>query len=367
MSRMLEALRQLETQSPETPPAVRPVSLEELNSLGSRRSPESETQQPRQPDQASPDAEAVESSESKEPVEREVKVESTEAEETDQRCEPDKWDAALEARLKPGEPAEPAQAAPQLASPGAEQATQPSEPDQEDALRERAGAAVPDAAASDDAPEPAPVRGSDRNVRRLLSPLDEEHQEPYRELAGNILAQLSPGRPAVLMFTSPGDGEGKTSMVAALAVALAEEVAEEVVLVDVNFRSPALANDFGIWADEGLVEVLTGERDWRQVVRKTSAKHLSVLPGGRFVGRDGPLPEDSKLASLLETLRRSHRLVLVDAASLQHPEVAPLSGLCDGTYLVIALGQTERNAARQAARLIKRCGGRVLGCVLTNA
>jgi Mrp family chromosome partitioning ATPase len=150
-------------------------------------------------------------------------------------------------------------------------------------------------------------------------------------------------------------------------VALAEEVGEDVVVVDANLRSPALANDFGIWADGGLVEVVTGKKDWREVVRKTSAKHLCVLPGGRFAGEDGALPEDLKLASLLETLRRSHRLVLVDTASLQYPEVAPLSGLCDGTYLVVALGQTEQGVARQAARLIERCGGRVLGCVLTNA
>ena len=291
MSRMLEALRQIERQFPETRPTVRPVSHH-----------------------------------SAAPVEE-------------------------------GSPSESAEA---------EQATPPSEPDEEDTPQERAETPVVGAALPDAAPEPTPVRESDRSVRRLLSPLDQEHQAPYRELARNILAQLSPGRPAALMFTSPGDGEGKTSMLAALAVALAEEVAEEVMIVDANLRSPALANDFGIWTDQGLVEVLTGEMDWPAVVRKTSTKHLSVLPGGRLPGEDGALPGDLKLASLLETLRRSHRLVLVDTASLKYPEVAPLAGLCDGTYLVIALGETQRGAAQQAARLIQRCGGRLLGCVLTN-
>jgi Mrp family chromosome partitioning ATPase len=327
MSRMLEALRQIETQPPETRPTVRPVSPEEFDSFGLRRSPGSEAQEPPQAEQAASAAEAIEPAESAAPGEPDAQVESTDA----------------------------------------EQATPPSEPDQVESSAERAEAPVAEGAVSDTAPEAAPVRESDRNVRRLLSPLADEHQQPYRELAGNILGQLSPGRPAVLMFTSPGDGEGKTSMLAALAVALAEEVAEDVVVVDANFRNPALANDFGIWADQGLVEVLTGEMDWRQVVRKTSAKHLSVLPGGRFPGDEGPLPEDLKLASLLETLRRGHRLVLVDTASLQYPEVAPLSGMCDGTYLVVALGETERNAARQAVRLIERCGGQLLGCVLTNA
>jgi Mrp family chromosome partitioning ATPase len=220
--------------------------------------------------------------------------------------------------------------------------------------------------ASTESAKPLAAQESDRPVRRLLGPRDEEHQGPYRELARNILAELPADRPAVLMFTSP-DGEGTIGVVAALAVALAEQLAEDVVVVDANLRSPGLANDFGIWADHGLIDVLGGEIDWRQALRKTSAKHLSVLPGGRPTGDDGAWPEPPTLGSLLQTLRRSHRLVLVDTASLLYPEVAPLSGLCDGTYLVAALGQTGRDAARQAARLIKRRGGRLLGCVLANA
>jgi Mrp family chromosome partitioning ATPase len=299
MSRMLEALKQIEARSPGTRPTVQPLAPEELEALGLEPSPP--------PDSAQPGKEEA-----------------------------------------------------------PEEAAAPGGPDKEDASAQQPEPPAADAAVSDQSPEAPAARESDPQVRRLLSPLDEAHQEPYGELARSILEQLTPRHPAVLLFTSPDDGAGKTGMLAALGVALSEEAAEEVIVVDANLRSPALANEFGIWADEGLVEVLTGEKGWRDVVRKTSAKHLCVLPGGRFPD-DAALPEDNKLASLLEALRRAHRLVLVDTASLQYPEVAPLSGLCDGTYLVIALGQTERNAARQAARLIKRCGGRVLGCVLTNA
>ncbi|MFH1265082.1 MAG: hypothetical protein ABIK89_05100 [Planctomycetota bacterium] len=72
------------------------------------------------------------------------------------------------------------------------------------------------------------------------------------------------------------------------------------------------------------------------------------------------------LGGLLDALRLRYRLILVDAASLLHPEVAPLGRLCDGAYLIVQLGQTPRGAARQAAGVIRRCGGHVLGCVLTG-
>ena len=113
--------------------------------------------------------------------------------------------------------------------------------------------------------------------------------------------------------------------------------------------------------------VLAGGADWRELVRRTSVPRLSVLPAGQLPADDGSPRTGWKLASVLDALRNRYRLVLIDAPSLAHPEVAPWSRLCDGTYLVVDLGQTGRRAARQAVRLIEKCGGRVLGCVLVNA
>jgi len=243
---------------------------------------------------------------------------------------------------------------------------QPVEHRQEEDLPEKSGEPVAEVSVSEKAPEAPEAAKPDRGVARLLSPLAEEHREQYGELADNILAVLSPVRPAVLMFTSAGDGEGKTETLASLAVVLAEKVTDEIVAVDANFRAPALASHFGIWVDRGLIDVLDRGTAYREVIRKTSVQGLSVLPGGRFPGDGGRPPEDAKLAAVLDALRLRYRFVLVDTASLLYPEVAPLSTLCEGTYLVVELGRTARRAARQAVRLIEDCGGQVLGCVLTN-
>jgi Mrp family chromosome partitioning ATPase len=168
------------------------------------------------------------------------------------------------------------------------------------------------------------------------------------------------------MFTSPGDGEGKTSTLASLAVVLAERGEEEIAAVDANLRSPTLGNRLGIWAARGLVDVLAGEADWRELMRKTGVARLSVLPAGQLPSNHDSPSTESKLASVLDALRTRYRVVLIDAPSLAHPEVAPWSRFCDGTYLVAELGQTGRRAARHAVHLIERSGGRVLGCVLVS-
>ena len=115
-----------------------------------------------------------------------------------------------------------------------------------------------------------------------------------------------------------------------------------------------------------LTDVLTGRAGWADVIQKTAMERLHVLPGPRFPAEDGSLPKDGDLAALLDDLRKHYRIVLLDTASLAYPEVAPLSESCDGTYLVIRVGRTARRAARQAARLIRRWGGRLFGCVLTG-
>lgn len=307
MSRMLKALKQIEEKSPQKRQGIKPVSPEELDRFGLRRSAEPAGDEP---PQAADAVEAAESVQAADPIE-------------------------------------------------------PSQPARADVSPEKIDQPVAEATASEKVPEVARAEPA-RQVGRLLSPPAEEHKEQYQDLAENVLARLTPVRPAVLLFTSAGEGEGKTSTLASLATVLAGKVTEKIVAVDANFRSPALAGHFGIRVDKGLVEVLTGGASWRDVVQKTSVDRLSVLPGGTFHTNDGSPPADVKLATVLDSLRAGYRLVLVDAASLAYPEVAPMSQLCEGTYLVVELGRTARGAARRAVGLIEQCGGRVLGCVLTN-
>jgi Mrp family chromosome partitioning ATPase len=186
---------------------------------------------------------------------------------------------------------------------------------------------------------------------------------PYQRLAAGILAQLTPGRGAVLMFTSPCDGRATAAVLAQLAPALAERTAGGVLLVDADFQHPQIAGQFGADAAAGLCEALSGKAGWSDAVRPTAVPRLHVLPGGPLAaGQDGT-GESPDLGRLLRELAPHYALVLVAAGPLSRPEAAPIAAACEGTYLVAPLGQTSRRAVRQAARAIRRCRGRLMGCV----
>jgi len=226
------------------------------------------------------------------------------------------------------------------------------------ARAERAAATAAEISIGPAAPESPPAQPPDY--------LGREHARAYGRLAEKILAQLSSGRPASLMFTSTADGCGTTAVLRWLSRALPERIDGEVLLVDGNLRNPRLAPGLGIQPGQGLADVLTRSADWRRVVQRTGVANLSVLPGATPPTLGARLPEPLDLAPLLAQLNSHYRLVLLDTASLLYPEVGPMAGCCDGVYLVVRLGHTLRRAVGEAASVIRKCRGRLLGCVVVE-
>jgi len=363
MSRMLEALKLIQANLPPTPGGIQPVPTEDIElSLPGSLAEEA----------ATPDApQAAEPGESLEPIDPVEQITPSEPLKTDESAEvaektvadQDVADEVVPEEIVAEEAVDEEIVTEEVAA----EEIVPEEASAEEAAGEETvvDERVTDEAVAEQGPEADNGAEPDRDVVRLLSPLAERHKEQYHGMADNILAQLPPGRPAVLLFTSVAEREGKTGMLASLSGVLAEKLSDDIVAVDANLRNPCLASHFGIWAEQGLIDVLAGGTNWREVVRQTTVKQLSVLPGGRS-SDDGSLPGDVALSPVLDALRLHYRIVLVDAASLAYPEVAPLGRLCDGTYLVVELGHTPRGAARRAVRVLQRSGGRVLGCVLTG-
>ena len=167
--------------------------------------------------------------------------------------------------------------------------------------------------------------------------------------ADRILRQLPLKRPTVVAFTSAGDGDGKTSLLVGLAPQLVKRVAGSVLAVDANFRNPDLT---------ARLRMPLGETTARPaLIYPTNLPRLNVLPTPWSLGADGRWIED---------LREGWPLVLLDTASLAHPEVVPVAQYCDGVYLVVRVGHTARRAVAEAARMIRGFGARLLGCVVVE-
>jgi Mrp family chromosome partitioning ATPase len=188
--------------------------------------------------------------------------------------------------------------------------------------------------------------------------------DAYTDLADRILQQLVPGRPAALLLTSPVGGEGKTSTLLRLAPVLAGRLERKVLAVDATISGPSLAGYVGGDAGDRKTRTRSGPA-WTEWVRPTSVPHLSVLLGPK-PGDNGYLEagEAFDWGGILREMVRGYQLVLVDGPPLTSPLTAKIACCCEGTYLVVRLGQTTARAARQAAQRIQNARGRLLGCIV---
>jgi Mrp family chromosome partitioning ATPase len=182
-------------------------------------------------------------------------------------------------------------------------------------------------------------------------------------LAGAILAPVSPGRPATLLFTHVTDLEDNAALVADLSVATSQRVTGEVIVVDADFQNPRLCHFLGAESNRALPDVLLGIANWREVVQRTKTARLSLLPGGHSAAGCCP-PDMSRLGLLLDELRCHYDLVLLQAASVGHPEIGELARHSDATYLTAALGCVSRRQVRWAASVLQRSGAALLGSIV---
>ncbi|MCL4195117.1 MAG: CpsD/CapB family tyrosine-protein kinase [Thermoguttaceae bacterium] len=198
-------------------------------------------------------------------------------------------------------------------------------------------------------------------------PSHDDRDLAYWHLAENVLSQVPHAGSAALMFTSPAAGSRKTIVVARLAMMLARRLPGEVVAIDADWQGTGLGRHFGFGASRGLVDILSGRASWRDVLRTADGTRLNIIPRGDVKRRSEPEIDGNHLPSLLDSLRRHARLVLVNAPATAAYGIHPLAALCEAVYLVVRLGHTPGRATRHAVALLAESGIPLCGCVLTGA
>jgi len=191
--------------------------------------------------------------------------------------------------------------------------------------------------------------------------------DPYAVTAEQILGQLPQGRGHVLLFTSPVDGQGKTTTLAQLAPHLAQCAEGEVLVVDANFHNPDMARRLAVAPTWRLSDVVAGAVDWATAVEKSKHQRVSLLPGGTDDQDSSPGRNIQGVSRVLRELAGHYDLVVVDGASLARCGTAQLAAICDGVYLVVRLGEGSRRVLGEAAQVVQSNGGRLMGCVVIGS
>ncbi|PWW21398.1 capsular exopolysaccharide synthesis family protein [Geodermatophilus normandii] len=210
-----------------------------------------------------------------------------------------------------------------------------------------------------------PGRDHSRDLVVLTAPRSPA-AEAVRSLRTAVQFSAQPGRPLSLLVTSSHSGEGKSTVAANLALALAD-AGLRVALVDADLRRPSVADTFGLEGAAGLTTVLIGQAELDDVLQEWGSAGLHVLTTGPLPPNPSELLASPAMTDLLARLERTHDVVLVDGAPLLPvTDSAVLARVVSGTMVVGDTTRIRRPALTSSLALLRRLDARVVGIVLTH-
>ena len=192
--------------------------------------------------------------------------------------------------------------------------------------------------------------------------------ESYRSLRTSLQFARQGQLLRSVLVTSPGAGEGKTSILANLGVVFAQ-AGERVVLVSGDLRRPMIAEFFGLSEQVGLTSALLGQQTLMEAVLPVPGfDRLSLLPAGPLPSNPTEMLSSADAENMFAQLRDHFDLVLIDSPPvLPVTDASILSRYADATLMLVAAGQTRRADLHRTAERLNQVGGTVLGIVLNKA
>ena len=195
--------------------------------------------------------------------------------------------------------------------------------------------------------------------------------ESFRLILASIHLWSQSSGPMVIAFSSAQAGEGKSTVVSNLAIALSR-MNRRVLLIDGDLRKRRLHRIFGLNNTTGLKEALLAassaqsrESEPVQVIKVPDIPNLFLLPSGK--GETGEMIFfTNQLRALLQRLKTQFDMILVDTPPLL--QVADARLICheaDSCVLVVAQ-HTPRELVILANEKLSADGSRLLGTVLNK-
>ncbi len=190
--------------------------------------------------------------------------------------------------------------------------------------------------------------------------------EAYRRLFNNIRFNNPDVDYKMLVVTSPGKVEGKSTCIANLAISMCGS-GRKVLLVDCDFRRPMQHTLFGKEKRPGVIDHLFSGRKIEDVISPTVVEGLDLLPAGIEPSSPGLAANSEKMRELLKQLTKVYDYVLIDTPPFGFiNDAAPLIKQADGVLTLARFQQTTTTEFDQLLDNLKGIRAKVIGTVLMD-
>ncbi len=192
-----------------------------------------------------------------------------------------------------------------------------------------------------------------------------EVEEAFRDLRMRLMYAHGSAGPLMVVFSSPGPGEGKTLITANLALAFAK-IGRRTLVIDADTRRGDLHRLMGEDRGVGLVDYLAGGSDGK-IIHRTEYENLFFMGSGTRLSRAPELLAGERIRHLFLRLKERYDVILVDAPPLgAGADAFHLATLTGSMALVLRAGESEKSMVEKKLQALAHLPVRVLGGILND-
>jgi protein-tyrosine kinase len=206
-------------------------------------------------------------------------------------------------------------------------------------------------------------------ANRVISTLNDPVSEPYKLLRTKVLQRMRANNWRTLAITSPTEGCGKTLTAINLAISIAREANQTVLLVDLDLKRPQVQRYLTRDELPGISDYLLNEMPVPELLfNLKGVERMVVLPGHDSVTHSSEMLSSPRMVSLIQEMKSRYpsRIVLIDMPPvLACDDVLAFSPHLDAVLLVATDGETNRDDLSRATTLLEKMN--ILGITLNKS
>ena len=189
--------------------------------------------------------------------------------------------------------------------------------------------------------------------------------EAFRTLRTNIQFSKIDGGLHTILFTSAGPGEGKSTVIANTAVAMAQ-AGKKVILLDCDLRKPTQHKIFHL-ERKGLTNSIVEDIPILELLMDTEITNLRVITSGPIPPNPSELLGSAHMNEILDTLQKECDILLIDVPpAVAVTDACVLASRVDGVVIVLDSDVVRPDMAQKTRDLIRKAHGNILGVILNR-
>lgn len=189
--------------------------------------------------------------------------------------------------------------------------------------------------------------------------------EAFRTLRTNIQYASFDKEMKVILITSAGPSEGKSTVSSNLALSMTE-TGKSVLLIDCDLRKPSVHKKFAISNEVGITNFLLGEVTFEKATTLYENR-LFIMTAGTIPPNPSEMLSSNKLKSFIKNVSKQFDCVIIDSPPVMAVTDAQiLATVSDGVILVVSSGETEKVMALKAKESLMKVNANFLGAVLSK-